>query len=228
MMSPGTFGRILPNTTRRSSMRVLASALIPRRHAMVSRQQWLTMIMLAGQPFCGAAAAQAPDATRSIVTTIELKTCNILKRDNDGPAWRCAGLAGYPVYIAERDDRYFFSAGLKPEKRRASQQTLRAANTFFPAAATRATVEWRVPRTSRRAVPYATIIRYYTSSETASGQVLVVSKVAPDQTCQVALIDAVANPDAIERARQIADTVAREFDCSKPPTVEGIAGKSPM
>ena len=224
MIGPDALARTAVVSRPRSFRGILASAMMTRPCALVSRSCVLTVAFVA----LGVFAAEAQDATRSVMTTIELKTCNILKRDNDGPAWRCAGLAGYPVYIAERDDRYFFSAGLKPETRRASQQTLRAVNTFFPAATTRATVEWRVPRTSRRAVPYATIIRYYTSSETASGQVLVVSKVSPDQTCQVALIDAVANADAIERARQIADTVARDFDCRKPPTVEGTAGKSPM
>jgi hypothetical protein len=175
-----------------------------------------------------AAMAAAPDATRSDFTTIELKTCKILRQSPEGSAWRCRGLPGYPVYVAEGDERYFVSVGMRPEKRRAAIQTLKPFNTIFPATAPRATIEWRVPRTDQAAQPYATIIRYYTSSEGGKRQVLVVSKVSPSETCQVALIDADANPDAIERARFIADTTAKTFDCKTPPTVEGTPSKPPL
>ena len=183
---------------------------------------WAVAAWLAAVP------AVAQDATRSIITTIDLKTCTVLRKGVDGSAWRCVGLPGYPVYVADGDDRFFLSVGKAAEKRRAGQQTLKAFNTLFPAATTRATIEWRVPNVHKRAPPYATIVRYYTSSETLKGQVLVISKVTPEQTCHVAMIDAEANPDAIERARVVADTVAKQFDCTKPPTVEGTAGKSPM
>jgi hypothetical protein len=180
-------------------------------------------IVIAG--FCPAAAQ---DATRSVYTTIDLKSCAAIRKGAEGSSWRCAGLPGYPVYIADGDDRFFLSVGPSPERRRASQQTLKAFNTLFPAAVARTTIEWRVPGQNKRAAPYATIVRYYTSSETTKGQVLVVSKVSPEQSCHIAVIDAEANPDAIERARVIADTRARTFDCATPPTVEGAVGRSPM
>ena len=183
------------------------------------------------------AAAQSPasaqDATHGIVTTIELKGCQPVAQAAGGKSWRCAGLPGYPVLIAETDDRTFLTVGPTPEKRRASTQTLRAPNTLFPAA-NRATIEWRVTHVSQAtrkpapAIPYATIVRYFTARNAARGQVLIVSKVTPTETCQVALIDAEANADALALARRIADTNASSFDCSKPPSIVGSTGKSPM
>ena len=49
--------------------------------------------------------AMAQDATRSVITTIDLKTCTVLRTGPDGSAWRCVGLPGYPVYVADGDDR---------------------------------------------------------------------------------------------------------------------------
>jgi len=201
----------------------LASHLTANRRAIVSRSLAAVTAVTA---LCGPSTAQ--DANRSVYSTIDLKSCATIRKGTDGAAWRCAGLPGYPVYIAEGDDRFFLSVGPAPERRRASQQTLKPFNTLFPAALARTTIEWRVPGPQRRAAPYATIVRYYTSSEQTKGQVLVVSKVTPDQTCHVALIDADANPDAMERARVIADTRARSFDCTSRPTVEGAVGKSPL
>jgi hypothetical protein len=192
---------------------------------MVSRQ-FFGVVCAAAVLGCGAVAAQ--DATSSVYTTIDLKTCQVVRKSAEGAVWRCPGLPGYPVYVAEGDDRMFVSVGSTPDKRRAAQQTLKPFNSIFPAATARATIEWRVPRASRKAQPYATIIRYYTSSEAAKGQVLVVSKVTPTETCHAALIDADANPDAIERARLAADTTVRSFDCRKAPVIEGATGKNPL
>lgn len=175
----------------------------------------------------------AQDATHGIVTTIELKGCQPVIQAAGGKSWRCPGLPGYPVLISETDDRTFLTVGTAPEKRRASTQTLRAPNTLFPAAK-RATIEWRVPQVAQAtdkpapAVPYATIVRYFTARNAARGQVLIVSKVTLTETCQVALIDAEANADALALARRIADTNASSFDCSKPPTIAGSTGRSPM
>ena len=181
----------------------------------------IAVILTAGRVY-------AQDATRSTYTTIDLKACKVLKKGADGAAWLCRGMADYPVYVATGDERFFVSAGPAPQKRRAAQQTLKAFNSLFPAAATRATIEWRVQGKGKHAVPYATILRYYTARDGAKGQVLVVSKVAADQSCQVAMIDAMANADAIERARKIADETALQFDCSTDPKVDGATGKSPM
>jgi hypothetical protein len=213
---------------RMSWRRVLASAFQASTRGFVSR---LVRSLAAAAMLTVAAPvlARAQDATRSVYTTIDLKTCRVLKKSSpEGASWRCPGLPGYPIYLAEGDDRFFISAGLEPEKRRAAKQTLKPFNTIFSSGTARATVEWRIPRTSRKAQPYASIVRYYTSSETSKGQVLVVSKITPAETCHAAYIDADTNTDAIERARLAADTTARTFNCTAAPSIEGAPGKSPL
>ena len=130
---------------------------------------------------------------KSLYTTVELKSCKLVKHHKDGDAWRCAGLPGYPVYVAEGDLRQFVSAGPNAERRRAATQTLRPFNTIFENGGGRATIEWRFDRRGKGEVPYATIVRYHTARGSSRGDVLVVSKVSPRETCHVAYIDALAN-----------------------------------
>ncbi len=42
---------------------------------------------------------------------------------------------------------------------------------------------------------------------------LVVTKLPPGAVCPVAYVDAAANPDADDLARQAADQIARDFKC---------------
>lgn len=186
---------------------------------------------LAGMLAAMAAAMPASghaNPLKSQFTTIELKSCTKLKTHPDGSAWRCRGLPGYPVYVAEGDLRTFVSVGTDAEKRRAAEQTLGPFNTIFPAGSRRATLEWRFNRKGGTLVPYATILRYYTKNDTGRGEVLVVTKVSPAQTCQVAYIDALAMSEPIVLAHRIADETAPSFDCRKEPATTGPSGKSPL
>jgi hypothetical protein len=176
---------------------------------------------------CGQAPAAA-NPVKSLYTTVDLKICKQVKRHRDGGAWRCGGLGDLPVYVAEGDLRQFVSVGANAEKRRAATQTLGAFNSMFEKGSTRATIEWRFDRRGERKLPYAIIVRFHTSRDGRNGDVLVVSKVSETETCHVAYIDALANPDAIALARQIADKQAKSFDCRKEPHTEGATGKSPM
>ncbi|MEQ1649097.1 MAG: hypothetical protein ABL898_10955 [Hyphomicrobiaceae bacterium] len=187
----------------------------------------------AGVLFAAFVPAFAQDATRGIVTTIDLKACKLVKKHADGNSWICKGLSAYPVYVAEGDLRFFVSVGVAPEKRRAAQQTLKPFNTLFPGKTTRTSIEWRVGGTSAARTPYATIIRYHTmrdeqGGQTQRGEVLVVSKVSAEETCHLAVIDALATPNAMEMARRIADERASPFSCKDDPKIEGQTGKSPM
>jgi hypothetical protein len=173
-------------------------------------------------------APVAANPVKSLYTTIDLKACRQIRRHRDGGAWQCEGLAGYPVYLAEGDLRQFVSVGADAEKRRAATQTLGAFNTIFEKGSRRATIEWRFDRRGERKLPYATIVRFHTSREDRSGDVLVVSKVSGSETCHMAYIDALANTDAIALARHVADKQAKAFDCRKEPHTEGATGKSPM
>jgi len=165
---------------------------------------------------------------KSLYTTVELKACQPVKGHRDSEGWRCQGLPGYPVYVAEGDLRQFVSTGKDAEHRRAATQTLNASNTIFDGANRRATIEWRFDRRGEEHIPYATIVRYHTSQRGMSGDVLVISKVTPLETCHLAYVDALANSNAIALARRIADEEARTFDCSQQPRAVGAQGKSPM
>lgn len=164
---------------------------------------------------------------RSVYTTIDLPTCSRTKT-SDGESHICKGLPGYPIYMAEGDLRAFIAASTAPAKSRAAEQTLKAFNTPFKGNATRAPIEWRIVIREGKQVPYAAIIKYYTKNDEAQGQVFVVMKIAGAETCHVAYIDAVANPEAIILARQVADEKARNFNCKEPPAIVGARGKSPM
>jgi hypothetical protein len=178
--------------------------------------------------FALAPAPARSNPVKSLYTTVDLEACKRLERHRDGGAWRCEGLPGYPVYVAERDSRHFVSAGPGVEKRRAATQTLGPFNSIFERGSKRATIEWRFDRRGERQIPYAIIVRFHTALDGRRGDVLVVSKVSAGETCHVAYIDALANRDAIALARQIADGRARSFDCRREPTAEGATGRSPM
>jgi hypothetical protein len=178
-------------------------------------------------PAIGPAPAAA-NPVKSLYTTVDLKIYKQVKRHRDGGAWRCGGLDDLPVYVAEGDLRQFVSVGANAEKRRAATQTLGAFNSMFEKGSTRATIEWRFDRRGERKLPYAIIVRFHTSRDGRSGDVLVVSKVSDAETCHVAYIDALANPDAIALARQIADKQAKSFDCRQQPQTQGATGRSPM
>lgn len=165
--------------------------------------------------------ARAVDLQMSRLTAIDLAKCRRLSRHRDGGSWRCPGLRGYPVYVAEGDLRFMLAFGPDPMKRRSATQTLGPFNTIF-AGRRRATVEWRVESTlTGRIVPYATIVRYYTSRDGERGETLVVTKVDSRQSCHLAVVDAKATPDAMAVARAWAIAEARKRPCPDTPDVIG-------
>jgi hypothetical protein len=206
----------------------------------------LVVCVGAGVALCGTTGAFASEKARikSRFTTIELKSCEPAKLDTDARltsagAWTCKGLSGYPVYIAEDDLRQFISFGPNGKSHRAATQSLKAFSSIFAPKRNRATIEWRFRRVDGRDVPYATIMRFYKTSGSAKGkaaegdgnrgEVLIVTKVTPTDACQLAHIDARANPDAIILARSAADELSAAFDCKvDQPQVVGATGRSPM
>jgi hypothetical protein len=179
----------------------------------------IRQILVAGAILAAAApaAAQQIDST---YTDLDLNECTILDATEFGVTWACPGFKGYPVWIAEGDLRFFVSYGFGAPEQPAAGQTLGPFNTLGPR------IEWRMSDQSGDWRPFATILRYDTESETYNGQALVVTRLQPGPVCQVAWIDARANPDANELARQAADTLAAGFDCSRPPLVYGNRGAS--
>lgn len=189
---------------------------------MGARAMWLTG--LAVLFWCG--AAQSIQQTKSLYTAVDPDACDVVS--GSWPEARlCEGLPGYPIYVVE-GPQTFLSVGENAAQRRAAQQTLQSRNSVLDRAKRRATIEWRFIVKDEKPVPYATIIRYFTRDKQQAGEVLVVMRVSAADTCHVAYIDALANPNAMVMARRIADKVARSQPCPTSPAVQGARGRSPM
>ena len=157
----------------------------------------------------GAANAQQIESS---YTDLDLNLhCTVIQSDDFGSTWACPGLKGIPVMVSEGDLRMFVSYGLTSTTEKAAEQTLGPFNRLGDK------IEWRVSNAEGYWKPFATILRYFTQREgtETEGQVLVVTRVQPGATCQIAYVDALANPDANELARKTADERAKDFDCSK-------------
>ena len=204
-----------------------------RPRAPVCRNAALSAAMLAAAvaTAVGTAMSAPPDNLRPVksrFTTFDLRDCTVVKRHQDGGAWRCEGVPGYPVYVAEGDLRVFMSFGANPDRRRAATQTLKPFNALSEGPHNRIIIEWRTQARDGKERPYAAIVRYLTSSDTAKGQVLVVTRITETEACHMAYVDALANPEPVTLARSAADELAAGFDCRTQPRVIGVSGKSPM
>ena len=164
-----------------------------------------------------AGQAGAQEAVSSIYTKLEFDTgCVPLTADPMGGSFSCSGHGGYGVLFAEGDLRQTVFFGYVGDwYAGAAWESFGAFNQAND------TVEWRL----RGGIPHATILRWYIENpnpdtgspdEAHRGQVLVVSKVGQPgigDACVVGYVDALANPDANEMAREVADTVTDEFTC---------------
>jgi hypothetical protein len=151
----------------------------------------------------------AQAATMSTYTDINLDECLVLDADDFGASWACPGYRGYPLMVQEGDLRFSLQYGFNVDKNNAGFQTLPPFNELG------SKLEWRLSNALGRWMPIATIVRYHTADpETGvnKGQVLVVTKIKEGHTCHIAHIDALANADANELARQAADK-AGDFNC---------------
>lgn len=169
------------------------------------------------------ANAQRPE---SRYIKFNLDACETIERDEESGAiiQRCNDAGDYEIYVAEGDLRYFIGYGPNGLNQRAFSQTLAPFNRVNNV------VELRQYEGENE--PYAAILRYYTDSgmgdDNAKGEVLVVTKLYGGEACHMAYIDARANPNANELAREIADG-DEGFDCLKDdPQVIGETGVSPM
>ena len=150
----------------------------------------------------------------SSYTTLDLENCRILAQSRGEGSWiklRCQGLDGIPLFVSEGDGRYDIDAGVE----NAGFATISAFNDVGDR------VEWR----KRDGAPFAIIFRYTdVALETPDRTVLAVEKIGRSGKpgCRVAQI-AGNTPRANQRARQIADTKAANFDCSQEPEYVGNA-----
>ncbi len=180
-----------------------------------------------------ATGALAAHANESRYTDLKPKSCQTISRSEDesgSVSLKCKGLQGYPVYVKEGDVRQ--SAFFGPIDDTYIERAFESFSTFNHAGEK---VEWRLDDSGK---PVAAILRYVIEhadpktgapSKASQGQVLVISTVAQKgsaQSCVAGYVDALANPDANEVARKVADTVATDFRCgSGEPVWHGKKGE---
>lgn len=163
--------------------------------------------------FAVPASAQTFD---SAYTDLELKKCKHTdsKEPEDYGFWACGGHAGIAVRVSGADQRTTISFGPKAADQVAASQTFPSFNSVD-----KVKVEWRLMKDSGpKPTPFATIVRWTVKREqdttSSRGRVLVVTKLG-DTVCHVGYVDALANKNANELARQLAEKHAGTFDCEK-------------
>ena len=137
-------------------------------------------------------------------------------RVEDSPTRVCRGRATFVVLVRKDAKRETVSVGLnrvEAAKEPAAQTSFGPFNSALPM------IEWR----SAGDNPFAMIQRWRIADvvdQTISNgggpdakPLLVVSRLPPGGVCAVAYVDAEANPNADELARQAADQTARDFKC---------------
>jgi hypothetical protein len=185
----------------------------------------ISAAVIAGLVAVGLAAGQAMgQSVTRVYTKFDSKQCKHTRgRDvEDYGSWLCAGLDGIPVRLSAGDQRMTVSFGSDAAREPAARETFPAFNNVYEG-----TVEWRLaPGPDGKPRPFATILRWNVRMEnderTSTGRVLVVTRLNPGAVCHVGYVDARANPDANELAAQLADEMARGFQCGKDkPVVRG-------
>jgi hypothetical protein len=138
------------------------------------------------------------------------------KQVDDNTTRVCRGKVGLVVFVNEGDTRETISVG----RNRESAPSEPAAQAWFgPSSAALRNVEWRMAGS----MPFAIIQLWRIADIGEMGkdgrptdkQMYVVTRVPPGAVCHVAYIDAAANPNAQDLARQAADEFARDFKCGK-------------
>jgi hypothetical protein len=179
----------------------------------------MTRIGLAVLTTCIGLNSAAAQTMGSSYTSTAPKDCRQVGKPSelDGSATRvCPGKDGLVVLIAEDDLREIVSVG---RNRRAAVEEPAAKVWFGPFNSSENTVEWR----AAGAKPFAIIQRWHIADGTDLDKqgrpntkaMLVVTRLPPGAVCHVAYVDAIANTNANELARQAADEVARGFTCGK-------------
>ena len=194
-------------------------------------------IPLALAALAAIAVPHSAGAAESVYTDTKLDKCEDLIKDptqiesDMGVAsYKCAGYKDYPFYFDEEDVRQSTYFGyLSADILRAGGETFSAFNHVGDK------IEWRL---DDKGVPRATILRYFMEHQNPAtneldkafyGQILVISRVGqPDDMtgCVTAYVDALANKDANDLARKLADEQAPGFPCGKEkPVFHGKVGK---
>jgi hypothetical protein len=192
---------------------------------------WLNALVLAGVIILLASPGGSASAkeTASAYTKIDADRCSHTRGTEveDYGSWRCKGYAGIGVRLSANDQRMHVSFGPRAATEIAARETLAPFNDFY-----KRVIEWRLEKQQDgKARPFAAIARWNVQTAAdvlgphakASGRVLVVTRLGPGGVCHVGYVDALANANANDLAREIADKSARAFKCGKDKPV--ILGK---
>jgi hypothetical protein len=204
--------------------RLLRMLVMPKSFAAVlSVAGAIVLAMLAASP---AMAETVESATTPFV--VDKCRHKAGTEPEDGGTWRCPGLGGIAVVMAEGDARVYVSYGPRASREPAASETLAALNGEGKS------IEWRIAREGSKRRPFATIMRWTTAvvtddpkveDGTVRGEVLVVTRLGSGGVCHVGYVDGRQNPNADDLAREIADKRARSFRCGKDkPIVLGNTG----
>lgn len=169
--------------------------------------------------FTLAIAAAPAVAAESAYQPLREADCPKVASDEAGATYFCHGVDGTPFLITEGDLRMSVTFGGVGPGSQPPFQSFQSFNSLGEL------IEWRM----EGGAAVATILRWHIDPGDGSkpGQVLVVSKVGKGQTpgCVVAYVDALANPDANELAREAADRIVPGIDCaSHVPSYYGVRG----
>lgn len=155
-------------------------------------------------------------AAESVYTDLLLDKCKSLIEPNpdepggDFMSSRCPGLGKYQVLFKEGDLRQSLHYGyLKQSIIDHAFESFGGFNNMNPK------IEWRLGDDGK---PYAAIQRFFIGDADNQGQVLAISRVGqPDdqEGCPVGYVDALANKNPNDLAREVADTIAASFTCGK-------------
>lgn len=176
-------------------------------------------------------AAVSAGELSSEYTDIDLaRDCTVFDINEEGGEFAqfvCPGWKGYPVVIGTGDLRESVFYGFSPRAEANVWESFSAFNSTGPK------IEWRIERDGEKAVPIATIHRWFVSDPEEAEkktEVLVVEKVGQpgvNEGCAVGLVVASGNPKANETARRIADESARDFACGADERVY-VSGDIPL
>lgn len=190
-----------------------------------------TLMTIKGLCVVGLALIGLPAlANDSTYTDLDFAACKTIEADAMGARMTCPGYRDYPIHFKEYDLRQSLFYG-----KVAPQLVAEGFESFATFNRVHTKLEWRLNGEGR---PIATIHRWFIEnagadgkiSPESTGEVLVVSRVGQsdkDASCFVAMIDARANTNANELAREAADNLAGDYECGMAPGPQwfGARGK---
>jgi hypothetical protein len=148
-------------------------------------------------------AARPQPATRSIYSSLDVRTCRLISQDEEtgSTLHRCRGVAGYGLQVADDDARMSVNV-VAPGGRLHGLDYWTVVGGGFSTLGPRA--EWRVRGQGAQTRPVALIIRLGVSDENQRvTSYLVVARVSPRMSCVTEVIRPVAHQNEV--ARRAAD-----------------------